>query len=146
MVRNGLSRQSPTRLHGLLLILIGVSAVALCRLLLPARGSETVPRPALLWIDRLWGWWAAAALAAVALGIGRLLTDLPLLSDCRDQGLLGALLQVSLGLWALTTGLAALSLALALNGAFLAVLVAPAVAAGGAGAGPRATDGTGCAT
>ena len=133
MVRNGLSRQSPTRLHGLLLILIGVSAVALCRLLLPDIGAETVPGPALLWIDRLWGWWAAAALAAVALGIGRLLTDLPLLSDCRDQGLLGALLQVSLGLWALTTGLAALSLARALNGAFLAVLVATAVAAGGAG-------------
>jgi hypothetical protein len=117
----------------LTLILVGVSAVALCRLLLPDIGAETVPGPALLWIDRLWGWWTALALAAVALGIGRLLTDLPLLSDCRDQGLLGALLQISLGLWALTTGLAALSLARALNGVFLAVLVATAVAAGGAG-------------
>lgn len=133
MVRNALSRQSPTRQHGLTLILIGVSAVALCRLLLPDIGAETVPGPALLWIDRLWGWWAAAALAAVALGIGRLLTDLPLLSDCRDQGLLGALLQISLGLWALTTGLAALSLARVFHGVILAVYVATAVALGGAG-------------
>ena len=133
MVRNAHSRQPPTRQHAFTFILVGVSAVALCRLLLPDIGAETVPGPALFWIDRLWGWWTAAALAAVALGIGRLLTDLPLLSDCRDQGLLGALLQISLGLWALTTGLAALSLARALNGAFLAVLVATAIAAGGAG-------------
>src|SRR4030067_2079213 len=128
MGRNALPRQPPPRRHPLMLILVGISAVALLRLFHPDIGAETVPGPALFWIDRLWGWWVAVAFVAIALGIGRMLTDLPLLTDCRDGGLLELLMQVTLGLWALTTSLATLSLARALNGVLLAVIGATAAA------------------
>jgi len=126
-------------------LVVGVvlSMPALARLALPDIGAETVPGPLLFWLDRWWGWWVVIVLVALLVGLGRMLRTMPLLRDAEEPGLLGMMLDIGLGLWALCTSCLVLAAVNLFHGAPMAVLATTLVGAGSIGLLLRARESTG---
>ena len=96
--------------NNIIYIFFAISFLALGRLLLPDIGPETVPGIFLFWLDRLWGWYVALLFIAIALGLGHLVTKFSILDCCNSKNLPEVLLQLTFGLWIITTGLMCLTL------------------------------------
>jgi hypothetical protein len=73
---------------------------AVLRLLLPEIDIMVAPGPAVFWLDRLHGWWTAIALLLSCLTLGRAFMRLPWLRTLPSTGLVGGLLALTVGWWA----------------------------------------------
>ena len=71
---------------------------------------ERAPGAAAFWLNRAYGWWAAITFVAFQAGIGRVLLGLRRLRDCREDGLAGWLICITVGSFASYALLAVLSL------------------------------------
>jgi len=119
--------------NNIIYIFFAISFLALGRLLLPDIGPETVPGIFLFWLDRFWGWYIALLFIAIALGLGHLVTKFSILDCCNGKTLSEGLLQLTYGLWIITTGLMGITLFREMQQALLFIFIFTVPLIGGYG-------------